>query len=33
MTLTADIDVGSRSVFMYMLKGVIRGGQEAMREP
>lgn len=33
MTLTADINVGSRSVFMYMLKGVIRGVHEAMREP
>jgi hemolysin D len=33
MTLIADIDVGSRSVFMYMLKGIIRGSQEAMREP
>jgi HlyD family secretion protein len=33
MTLTADINVGSRSVFMYMLRGVIRGLNEAMREP
>jgi hemolysin D len=33
MTLTADINVGSRSVFMYMLKGVIRGVHEAMHEP
>jgi hemolysin D len=33
MTLTADISVGSRSVFMYILKGVIRGTHEAMREP
>jgi membrane fusion protein, hemolysin D len=33
MTLTADINVGSRSVFMYMLRGVIRGVDEAMREP
>jgi hemolysin D len=33
MTLTADIIVGSRSVFMYVLKGVIRGVHEAMREP
>ena len=33
MTLTADINVGSRSVFMYMLRGVIRGASEAMREP
>ena len=33
MTLTADIKVGTRSVFMYMLRGVIRGVNEAMREP
>jgi len=33
MTLTADINVGSRSVFMYLLRGVIRGLHEAMREP
>ena len=33
MTLTADINVGSRSVFMYMLRGLIRGTNEAMREP
>jgi len=33
MTLTADIQVGSRSVFMYMWRGVIRGVGEAMREP
>jgi HlyD family secretion protein len=33
MTLTADINVGTRSVFMYVLKGVIRSVNEAMREP
>ena len=33
MTLTADIKVGTRSDFMYMLRGVIRGVNEAMREP
>jgi hemolysin D len=33
MTLVADINVGSRSVFMYLLKGVIRGVNDAMREP
>jgi hemolysin D len=33
MTLEADINVGSRSVFMYMLRGLIRGVNEAMREP
>jgi hemolysin D len=33
MTLTGDIQVGKRSVFMYMLRGLIRGANEAMREP
>jgi hemolysin D len=33
MTLTADIQVGTRSVFMYLVKGVVRGVGEAMREP
>jgi hemolysin D len=33
MTLTADINVGSRSVFMYMMRGLIRSVNEAMREP
>jgi hemolysin D len=33
MTLTGDIKVGTRSVFMYMLRGVVRGVNEAMREP
>ena len=33
MTLTADINVGSRSVFMYVMKGVIRSANETMREP
>ena len=33
MTLTADIKVGTRSVFMYMWRGVVRGIDEAMREP
>lgn len=33
MTLGADINVGSRSAFMYLVKGVIRGMREAMREP
>lgn len=33
MTLIADINVGSRSVFMYILRGVIRTLNEAMREP
>jgi hemolysin D len=33
MTLTGDIKVGTRSVLMYILRGVIRGIDEAMREP
>lgn len=33
MTLIADIQVGTRSVFAYLLRGLVRGGSEAMREP
>jgi HlyD family secretion protein len=33
MTLQADILVGTRSVFMYVLGGVLRGLSESMREP
>ncbi len=33
MTLSADIQVGARSVFMYLVKGLARGVSEAMREP
>jgi hemolysin D len=33
MTLTADINVGTRSVFMYLMEGLLRGTNEAMREP
>jgi HlyD family secretion protein len=33
MTLTADIHVGTRSLFMYMVRGLIRGVDESMREP
>ncbi len=33
MTLTADIHIGSRSLFMYLMRGVVRGFDEAMREP
>ena len=33
MTLTADINVGTRSVAMYLLEGMLRGVNEAMREP
>ena len=33
MTLKADVNVGTRSVAMYLLDGVLRGFGEAMREP
>ena len=33
MTLMADINVGTRSVFKYMMGGFFRGMGEAMREP
>ena len=33
MTLTGDIKVGTRSVAMYALSGVLRGFNESMREP
>jgi hemolysin D len=33
MTLQADINVGTRSVAVYLLGGLIRGFNEAMREP
>jgi hemolysin D len=33
MTLQADVNVGSRSVAVYLLGGLIRGFNEAMREP
>ena len=33
MTLQADLKVGTRSVAMYVLGGVLRGAGEAMREP
>jgi HlyD family secretion protein len=33
MTLAADIHVGTRSLFMYLVRGVVRGVDEAMREP
>ena len=33
MTLQADVNVGTRSVAMYLLSGIIRGFNEAMREP
>jgi hemolysin D len=33
MTLTADINVGTRSLFLYVAGGAMRGMGEAMREP
>jgi HlyD family secretion protein len=33
MTLQADINVGTRSVAMYLLSGLLRGLGESMREP
>ncbi len=33
MTLTGDVNVGTRSVAMYLLGGMVRGLKESMREP
>ena len=33
MTLEADIHVGTRSLFWYLVQGIVRGFDEAMREP
>lgn len=33
MTLTGDVNVGTRSVAMYLLSGIVRGFTESMREP
>ena len=33
MTLSGDIHVGRRSLFMYMMRGLVRGLDESMREP
>lgn len=33
MTLTGDVNVGTRSVAMYLLGGMLKGAREAMREP
>ena len=33
MTLSADVKFGTRSVAMYLLGAVLRGANEAMREP
>ena len=32
-TLAADIHVGTRSLFWYLVRGLVRGFKEAMREP
>jgi HlyD family secretion protein len=33
MTATADVHIGTRSVFMYIVNGAVQGMNEAMREP
>jgi HlyD family secretion protein len=33
MTLQGDVNVGTRSVAMYLLSDMLRGMTEAMREP
>jgi hemolysin D len=33
MTLTTDVHVGTRSLFWYLARGIVRGFDEAMREP
>jgi len=33
MTLSADVHVGTRSAFWYIVRGAVRGFSEAMREP
>ena len=33
MTLAADIHVGTRSLLMYLMRGIVRGLDESMREP
>ncbi len=33
MTLQGDVNVGTRSVAMYLLGGMLRSAKEAMREP
>jgi membrane fusion protein, hemolysin D len=33
ITLTGDVHIGTRSLFMYILSGVLRGFDQAMREP
>ena len=33
MTLTADVHLGTRSLLMYLVRGMLKGLNEAMREP
>jgi HlyD family secretion protein len=33
MTLSADIHIGTRSLIMYLMRGIVRGLDESMREP
>jgi HlyD family secretion protein len=33
LTLAGDLKVGTRSVMMYLLSGMLRGFDESMREP
>ena len=33
LTLKGDIHIGTRSLFTYLFSGVMRGFNEAMREP
>ena len=33
MTLSADIHIGTRSLIMYLMRGIVRGLDELMREP
>lgn len=33
MSLNGDIHVGTRSLFMYLMRGILRGFNELMREP
>jgi len=33
MTLSADIHIGTRSLAMYLMRGIVRGLDESMREP
>jgi hemolysin D len=33
MTLSGDIHVGTRSLFTYLIGGVVSGASQSMREP